>query len=312
MSKAGIMEQEHPEASAKNQPDCSETAQVASTKEKTTRDPYKKRLDNQTRVSIIQLALSTGEDGKEISTKAVADQFGVTVKDVINAKNSKLAEKIATGQPVVLKSEGKTSRQQQYPLLREVLVLFLERRLRFQAVTGVIVSFAEVYSFAINGAMRLADFGHDEYKTFKVRTDWVSRFLRDHGYKNKSFHGESGQIQASEAFASESAKAVRDIVWARIPANVPLCNIFNMDEGPVLKNQIPSRGIAKIGEPAHGTKQMTAKERVTCVICVGADGSKLPLTVIGKSKNPKSFQGWQIPEGITYVNQANAWMDSIG
>ena len=61
---------------------------------------------------------------------------------------------------------------------------------------------------------------------------------------------------------------------------------------------------------ADGRK--TQKDRVTISACANASGDmKLPLVLIGKSKNPRCFKHItrdQLP--VTYYNQSNAWMNT--
>ena len=40
---------------------------------------------------------------------------------------------------------------------------------------------------------------------------------------------------------------------------------------------------------------MKDKTRITLMVCTSEDGKKVPLTVVGKSKNPLSFQGKKPP-----------------
>ena len=57
-----------------------------------------------------------------------------------------------------------------------------------------------------------------------------------------------------------------------------------------------------------GTKQIKDKTRVTIMVCTSASGSRLPLAVIGKHKNPTCFKllnGNDTP--LPYYNQNNAW-----
>ena len=59
---------------------------------------------------------------------------------------------------------------------------------------------------------------------------------------------------------------------------------------------------------------MASKERLTLMICANATGThKVPLLVIGKSKNPVCFSklpNKKPPAPAIYMDQANAWMDT--
>ena len=57
-------------------------------------------------------------------------------------------------------------------------------------------------------------------------------------------------------------------------------------------------------------KKMKDKTRVTLMVCTDADGTKVPLSVVGKPKKPKYFRllrGGKTP--VPYTNQSNAWFN---
>ena len=57
-----------------------------------------------------------------------------------------------------------------------------------------------------------------------------------------------------------------------------------------------------------GAKQMKDKARITLMVCTAADGTKVPLAIVGKSKNPKCFAhlpGKEPP--MHYTSQKRAW-----
>ena len=54
-----------------------------------------------------------------------------------------------------------------------------------------------------------------------------------------------------------------------------------------------------------GAKQMRDKTRITLMVCTAASGRKVPLSIIGKPKNPRCFKDVQKP--MLYMNQGNAW-----
>ena len=62
--------------------------------------------------------------------------------------------------------------------------------------------------------------------------------------------------------------------------------IYNSDQTGLLYNQLSGRTFVEIknAEKARVYKQMESKERITVMVCIAADGSKVPLLIIGKSK----------------------------
>lgn len=65
---------------------------------------------------------------------------------------------------------------------------------------------------------------------------------------------------------------------------------FNLNEIGLVYKLLPEKTLSSSGEPCHGGK--LSKERVTIIVGSNATSTeKLPLLVIGKSKNPRCFKG---------------------
>ena len=60
----------------------------------------------------------------------------------------------------------------------------------------------------------------------------------------------------------------------------------------------------------RGSSIMSSKDRVTLMVCTNAVGNRAPLMMIGKSEKPRAFLGKKNPNGIIYVHQANAWINT--
>jgi hypothetical protein len=69
--------------------------------------------------------------------------------------------------------------------------------------------------------------------------------------------------------------------------------------------------VSETTEPdCAGVKQMKYKTRIAIKVCTASDGTKVPLSVIGKPKKPVCFslvEGGKPP--LAYKNQRNAWFD---
>ena len=88
--------------------------------------------------------------------------------------------------------------------------------------------------------------------------------------------------------------------------------IFNVDETGLFFQCFPKRTYIlrdENGQKIRGSKKMTEKARVTLVPCCNSTGSfKIPMVMIGKSKNPHCFRRKRIP--LRYLSQKRAWMDA--
>ena len=91
-----------------------------------------------------------------------------------------------------------------------------------------------------------------------------------------------------------------------------LNQIFNCDETGLYYKLMPQKTLASSFEKsADGRK--TQKDRVTINACANASGTiKLPLLLIGKSKNLRCFKHINrdnLP--VIYSNQSNAWVNAV-
>ncbi|XP_065667946.1 tigger transposable element-derived protein 4-like [Hydra vulgaris] len=87
--------------------------------------------------------------------------------------------------------------------------------------------------------------------------------------------------------------------------NYKLENIFNADEFGLFYQCLPNKTYHLSREKCFGGKN--SKVRLTGIAAGSATGEKLPMFVIGKSKNPRCFKHIkQLP--CTYKNQLKSWM----
>lgn len=84
--------------------------------------------------------------------------------------------------------------------------------------------------------------------------------------------------------------------------NFDLNQIYNADKTGLLWRSLPRRTLVDSYETGPAGYKLN-KDRVTVMVCANADGShKIPLFIIGKSKNPRCTMS------VHYAGQANAWM----
>jgi hypothetical protein len=86
-----------------------------------------------------------------------------------------------------------------------------------------------------------------------------------------------------------------------------------MDETGLFFKVLPNCSYMKKSEleTARGTKLMKAKGCVTLYITTNADGTdKVPLSMIGKPKEPRCFVNQQHLLAMKYYSQTEAWSNS--
>ena len=91
-----------------------------------------------------------------------------------------------------------------------------------------------------------------------------------------------------------------------------ITDLCNTDEVAVLFRCLPSHAVHDAGNVASFTR---VKDRLTAVLTIFADGSKAPLTIIGKSKKLRSFpRHFDLMRdlGIFYISQENASNTKVG
>ena len=83
-------------------------------------------------------------------------------------------------------------------------------------------------------------------------------------------------------------------------------DIFNADETAIFFRALPDRTLEFKQTKCHGTK--LNKERLTALVCANMTGTeKMPLLVLGRSKNPRCFKHVKsLP--VTYRANKKAWM----
>ena len=109
----------------------------------------------------------------------------------------------------------------------------------------------------------------------------------------------------SEAIALEMEKLRQKF------ASYEIKLIFNMDEMGLFFRMLPQTTYLSSKEDLcqHlGNKWNRSMDRLTVLVCSNADGSlKVPLSIIGNSKNPRCFCMEKPP--LYYMLQEKAWRD---
>ncbi|NXJ29882.1 TIGD4 protein, partial [Dicrurus megarhynchus] len=147
---------------------------------------------------------------------------------------------------------------------------------------------AQCLNVPVNGPMlrlKANDFaqklGHSD---FKCSNGWLDRF--------KSRYGLVFRAQPAEAAATATVDAptlwYQNVLPYYLNDYQPK-NVFYIQETGLLYQMLPHNTFAFKGETRSVGKQ--SKERITVVVGTNMDGSeKVPLLVIGKDKNPRSFK----------------------
>ena len=134
---------------------------------------------------------------------------------------------------------------------------------------------------------------------FKASSGWLDGFKERNGISFKTVCGESSSVDQDAA--NEWKKNIAQII-----ENTQDKDIFNVDETGLFFKCTPAKTLAFKGEKCSGGKH--SKDRITLLVGANMDGTeKLPLLMIGKSRNPRCFKNVKT-KPIEYRSNVKAWM----
>lgn len=138
---------------------------------------------------------------------------------------------------------------------------------------------------------------------FVASDGWFTKFKHRHGIRLKRICGEilsSDKIMITPFILKLHAKIDE--------MGITNAQLYNADESGLFYRLLPNTTyVTACEKTAPGRK--IRKERVSFLLCSNADGShKVTPFVIGKSKQPRCFKGFQNP--LVYDHSTKAWMTS--
>jgi len=204
-------------------------------------------------------------------------------------------------------SQNKRNRGSLYPDLEAKLVAYVRLRQRLYKKDKVGLSWTYMQEKLKLWAKAEND---DKYKYFQASPGFLNRCLKRNGIVGFSLHGEANEI--SDEDRVRVINVCRDEIKETIVRyGVAVGCVYNADQTGLFYNKLPNRMYAdKVRRKTlKGAKQMKSKDRVTLMVAIGADGGKVPLYVVGRSKKPLCFSLCDNKPPIPYTNQANAWFD---
>lgn len=233
--------------------------------------------------------------------KKIAEEYGVGTSTVSDWKKNRIKIEEFCFKMISkdsLEGRGTIKKAKHEQLDDALFVWFSEQRDRGVPLSGPIL---QEKALSLNKMIPNGD------PTFTASQGWLDRWKHRHGIRQLTITGES---LSSDVVASEKYK----IVFSNLIASEGLSpdQIYNADETGLFYRMLPSKTLAsKLDEAAPGYKKN--KDRVTVMACSNASGKhKLPLVLIGKSKNPRALKNINhssLP--VVYQSKKSAWMDSV-
>lgn len=138
---------------------------------------------------------------------------------------------------------------------------------------------------------------------FKGSSGWLTKFVKRQKLSFKKICGESAAVdtEMTDEWMNSTLPGLIDEYEPH--------NIFNADETGLFYKCLPDKTFTFQKESFHGGK--FSKQPLSVMCAANMDGSeKLPLLVIGKSKNPRCFKNVKsLP--VLYESNTKAWMTSL-
>ena len=193
-----------------------------------------------------------------------------------------------------------------FPLTEYKMTKYLELRQRLFTSDHIGLSWAYMKDKAEEFNKQVDEPG------FKASSQWLSNFFKRAECVGVKLHGEAGEL-------NEETHTNLINTW-KVNVLNPLIRklnirdpglLYNADQTGLFYRKLPNMMYFKEKEAkkARGCKEMKAKDRLTLMVCMAANGDKCPLALVGKSARPHCFRLITGEPLIPYTHQDNAWFD---
>jgi hypothetical protein len=201
--------------------------------------------------------------------------------------------------------DKKRKKASPYEDIRAKLIEYIELRERLYKRDKCGLSWALLKEKALIFGEQLGHGG-----TFKAGDSFIQGALQAANKKGVFLHGEGMEMTLEEQIVNKHCFIV-GMREKMEEYNISLDRVYNADQTGLFFNKLPNRMYINCNEKHYrGVKQMKSKDRVTLMVASSAAGAKIPLFMVGKSKQPECFRllaGGKPP--MHYHHQPNAWFD---
>ena len=251
------------------------------------------RLNDEQRLQILEIV----EQPSPPSLRNIGRNFGVSewaIRSLIKKKDE-IRMRVQLKDHNTRKTTFRGSKGK-YPELEERLYAWIDASRR--------LSIALPPSVIMEKARRLATQMNICDDDFKATWGWFRKFRHRQCLNTISLYGEGGAVNRNDPELLASLERLYAIV-----NEYDASCVYNMDETGLFFRLVPRYTVILPSEDPttiRGKKKLL--DRVTLVVCCNANGTeKVPITMIGKAKEPACIVGnsWPLP----YLAQKNAWID---
>jgi len=124
----------------------------------------------------------------------------------------------------------------------------------------------------------------EKYASFNASSGWLSNVLKRNNFVGMSLHGKAAEADKEEC--QIAINKFRKKLQEKIEClNIPQSRVYNADQTGLFFQKLPNQLYADKNamRTTHGVKQMKSKECITLMVAIAADGSKVPLMIVGKA-----------------------------
>lgn len=230
---------------------------------------------------------------KGVTGKVLAEKYGLGQATISDIKKNRIS--ILNYVSVLESEDGSSSRKSMKMAsnkeLEDVIFKwFLQQRGMGNPITGpILCEKAKLLAEKLNCS-----------SSFKASNGWLRNFKFRHGIRELDLSGE--KLSADPKAAENFIEKFKNLADSYDPDF-----LYNADETGLVWKALPKTTLASKRE-SNAPGHKVSKDRITVLNCANSTGThKIPLLLIGKSKNPRAFKNVQkLP--LCYKNQPKAWM----
>ena len=243
--------------------------------------PKKRKLVSlSTKLDILQ-GIDAGE-----SIRAVAERLGVSKGTVQAAKKSR--------QSIEVEADSNRSLSKGRQAVQSNSNILLWRWFSQARQQGFAISEPVLEGKALEVASRLG------MQEFKASQGWLDKWKQRNNVRCYAISGDSGNVDLETA--SNWKRSLSMLI-----DGYELENVFNMDETGFFFRCLPDSTLSHVSESCKGGKQ--GKNKLTVALTCSTVGEKLVPMILGKSKKPRCFRGFDLSSvDADYHSSSKAWM----
>jgi Tc5 transposase DNA-binding domain/DDE superfamily endonuclease len=205
-------------------------------------------------------------------------------------------------------SDGFRKKPSQYPEVETKIIQYLDLRAGLYKRDKCGVSWELLRLKAIKFANELG------IQNFKASSGWLTLTMKRHNKIGIRLHGEADDLSPDIRIKIVETWKKDEFHPLIEKYNVPPERIYNADQTGLFYQKLPNRIYVEKSQKTGfaGAKQMKDKTRITLMVCTAADGSKVPLSIVGKPMKPQCFRLCENETPpMAYTHQASAWFDKM-